>query len=163
MNFRALLMTAVIACVGSITGRAHASEVLYEGSGFLRGTQSFVDSFELATAGTLTVTLSNIAWPQELANLSLVLSSPSGVLGPTMGAGTATFDVPAGDIFAQWFGTAQGPLNAGVYCIKIEFQPTAVPLPTSIALLLSGLGLLVWQRRARGDGSPYSQGMHAGV
>ena len=37
--------------------------------------------------------------------------------------------------------------------MKIEFQPNlqVVPLPTSVVLLLSGLLLLVWQRRFGGS------------
>ena len=134
-------------------GPAEADTVLYNGSGFLQGTQSFVQSFDITTPGTLTVTLSNVAWPEQLASLNLLLTSAAGVIGPEMGAGTSTFAVRGGvDIFAQWFGTAQGPLNTGVYSMLIEFQPTGgvpVPLPTSIALLLSGMALLIWQRRTR--------------
>jgi hypothetical protein len=77
-----------------------------------------------------------------------------------MGAGTASFKVKAGDVFAQWFGTAQGPLDAGVYSMKIDFIPagqTVVPLPTSLALFVSGLGLLAWYRR-RGSVNPVTVG-----
>jgi hypothetical protein len=40
-----------------------------------------------------------------------------------------------------------------VYALKIEFTPNAlaVPLPTSIGLLVSGLALLGWQRRRRDE------------
>ena len=132
---------------------AHAGEVIYDGSGFLRGTQSFADSFSVPTSGRLTVTLGNIAFPQKLANLDLLMTSASGLLGPEMvGSGTAMFDVTAGNVMAQWFGTAQGPLNTGMYSLHIDFQAgSPVPLPTSIALFLSGLGLLFWQRRTRND------------
>ena len=133
--------------------RANADTVLYDGSGFMRGTQSFSDTFNLTAPGTLTVTLSNVAWPQQLASLNFLLSSANGTMGPEMSAGTYTFAVAAGgNVFAQWFGTAQGPLDAGVYSLKIDFQPlggTTVPLPTSVVLLLSGLAWLLWRRRAR--------------
>jgi hypothetical protein len=130
--------------------RATADTVLYDGSGFLTGTESFSQTFNLTAPGTLTVTLSNVAWPQQLASLNFLLSSANGTMGPEMGAGTYTFAVLAGgNVFAQWFGTAQGPLNAGVYSLKIDFAPSAVPvpLPTSVVLLMSGLALLLWQRR----------------
>jgi hypothetical protein len=154
MKKRSVLLGALgaIALWSSGLGQAQASEVLYNSSGFLQGTQSFVQAFNVATAGTLTVTLTNVAWPQQLASLNLLLTTTSGAMGSEMGVGTASFDVKAGDFFAQWFGTAQGPLNAGVFEMEIEFNPSAgnpVPLPTSIALLLSGLGLLVWHRGAQ--------------
>jgi hypothetical protein len=133
------------------TTRASADTVLYDGSGFMTGTQSFSETFNLTAPGTLTVTLSNVAWPQPLASLNFLLSSDNGMMGPEVGAGTYTFNiVTGGNVFAQWFGTAQGPLNAGVYGLKIEFQPmggTTVPLPTSFLLLLPALALLLWQGR----------------
>jgi hypothetical protein len=152
MKLRSVFLVAMSALAfWSIGSNPVQAEVLYAGTGFLQGTQSFVQSFNLSSPGTLTVTLSNVAWPQQLANLNLLMTSTSGVLGPEMGAGTSTFNAKTGDVFAQWFGTAQGPLNTGVYSMEIQFQPTGnpVPLPTSIGLLLSGLGLLVWQRRTR--------------
>jgi len=157
MNIRSIFFAAVstLACWMAVSTHARAAEVLYDGTGFLQGTQSFVRSFNLNSPGTLTVTLSNVAWPQQLSSLNLLMTSANGAVGPEMGAGTATFDVKAGNVFAQWFGTAQGALNTGVYSMEIRFQPTGgptgnpVPLPTSIGLLLSGLGLLIWQRRTR--------------
>jgi hypothetical protein len=138
----------------SLASRSQAEEVLFDGVGFLQGTQSFSDSFALPSPGTLTVTMANVAWPQQLASLNFLVTSPSGAMGPEMGTGTYTFNVGAGNVSAQWFGTAQGALNTGVYSMEIQYQPSVssgnpVPLPTSIALFVSGLALLIWQRRAR--------------
>jgi hypothetical protein len=156
MTIRSGLAAATIALGFACAGAqpVQASEVLFDGVGFLQGSQTFTDSFNLSSPGTLTVTLANVAWPEQLASLNLLLTSPSGAMGPEMGAGTSTFNVTAGNITAQWFGTAQGALDTGVYSMEIQYQPSGsagnpVPLPTSIALFLSGLGLLIWQRRAR--------------
>ncbi len=131
-------------------GSASASEVVYAGTGFLSGQQSFSDAFQVSGPGTLTVSLTNVAWPEQLASLNMVVGTTSGLLGPEMGAGTQTFDIKnAGMVYADWFGTAQGPLDTGVYSMNIQFVPAgaAVPLPYSIALLASGFLLLLWQRR----------------
>jgi hypothetical protein len=158
MNNRSIFwVVAAAVLISSIAaGRARAGEVLYDGSGFLQGTETFKESFNLPSAGTLTVTMSNPNWLAPLASLDMILSTPNGKLGPEMGVGSMTFAVQAGDVSAQWFGTAQGALNTGVYAVKIEFQPAAgipVPLPASIVLMLSGLALLFWQRRPRQDNS----------
>jgi hypothetical protein len=161
MTLRAIFPALVCAAAltADFTQTASASEVIYDGSGFLTGQQSFEDSFSVSGPGTLTVTLTNFAWPVELANLNLVVGTAQGLLGPEMGVGTESFAVTGGKVFAQWFGTAQGPMNAGSYGLKIEFTQSAatVPLPASIALLLSGLALLAWQRRERaGSGHAHS-------
>ena len=155
MNIRSKFVAAVgLLALWSMGSHRADAEVLYDGVGFLQGTQSFTDSFSVSSPGTLTVTLGNVGWPQPLSSLSLLVSSASGAVGPEMSAGTSTFNVSSGNVFAQWFGTAQGSLDAGVYSLEIQFQPNAgstVPLPTSIALLLSGIALLLWQRRMRSD------------
>jgi len=150
MRIQGLLAGMVCAAgILIVAGRAAiASEVLYDNSGFIQGQQSFEQSFNLAGPGTLTVTLTNSDWPQPLANLNMIVSTSQGLLGPEMGAGTETFRFGGGQVFAQWFGTAQGSLDTGVYGMKVEWTPT-VPLPTSIVLFLSGLALLAWQRRER--------------
>lgn len=149
---------ALMACWSLGSTGARASEILYEGVGFLQGTQSFTDSFTLSSPGSLTVTLSNVAWPTQLASLDMLVSQPSGALGPELDAtnstATATYKVTSGNVVTEWFGSAQGALNAGVYALEIQFSPAnTVPLPTSIAVFLSGLGLLLWQRKSRAAGT----------
>jgi hypothetical protein len=150
------ILSAGVALVALMAGieSADAAQIIYAGSGFMVGQQSFEQSFNVSGPGTLTVTLTNVPWPEQLANLNLVVGTANGLLGPEMGAGTETFDVTGGRVFVQWFGTAQGPLDAGVYSMDIVFNPSGimpVPLPASVALLASGLILLGWQRRQRGE------------
>jgi hypothetical protein len=155
MNIRSLLSIGlcVIAALAA-SGRAGAAQVLYNGSGFVTGQQSFVQSFNITGPGTLTVSLTNVNWPEQLASLNLLVSSSSGLMGPETGAGTDIFHLKGGGtVFAQWFGNAQGPLDTGVYSMNIQFTPSyvnVVPLPASVALMISGLALLAWQRRQRG-------------
>jgi hypothetical protein len=129
---------------------ARADTVLYDSAGFVQGQQSFVQGFDLTSAGTVTVTLSNIPWLDTISGLDCFLSTASGAIGATMGPGTETFNVGPGMLYAHWFGNANGAFGLGVYGLNIAFQPTGtpVPLPTSLILLLSGLGMLWgWQRR----------------
>jgi hypothetical protein len=155
MNIRQMVMMGMFGAGALAAGSAGAAQVIYDGAGFIRGQQAGMESFNVSGPGTLTVQLSNVAWPVPLGSLNAIISSASGLLGPEMGVGTNTFQVTgAGEIFAQWFGTAQGPLDVGVYALNIEFQPSGVmpvPLPTSIGLLVSGLALLGWQRRRRDE------------
>jgi MYXO-CTERM domain-containing protein len=128
-----------------------AATVLYDSSGFIQGQQSFVQGFDLTSAGTVTVTLSNIPWLDTISGLDCFLSTANGAIGGSMSAGTESFDVGPGMLYAHWFGDARGAFGLGVYGLNIVFQAsgqTPVPLPTSLILLLSGLGMLWgWQRR----------------
>jgi len=146
------LFAALWLLVGALTlpaGAARADTVLYDSASFLQGQQSFVQSFNITTPGTLTVTLSEIPWLDTISNLTGFLTTSAGVVGGSFGGGSETFDVNAGTIYAHWFGSAQGTYNIGVLGVKIMFQPsgvTPVPLPSAMILLLGSLGLLSgWQ------------------
>lgn len=140
---------------GALAAGSAGASVIYDGAGLIVGQQAGMESFNVSGPGTLTVTLTNVDFPQKLASIDAVISSAAGLLGPEMPEGTQSFKLTTGgEIFAQWFGTAApGPLDAGMYTMKIDFQPSVapVPLPTSIALLVSGLALLGWQRRHRDE------------
>ncbi|MGB6309006.1 MAG: PEP-CTERM sorting domain-containing protein [Steroidobacteraceae bacterium] len=131
---------------------AHASSVLYDSASFIQGQQAGMQSFDITTPGTLTVTLSDIPWLDVVSDLTSFLTTANGVVGTSTGSGSESFSVGPGEIFAHWFGEASGTYDLGVIGIKIVFQAagsaTPVPLPASLLLLLSGLGVLFgWQHR----------------
>jgi hypothetical protein len=157
MHIRELAITALvgIAAWALPLCPAAADTVLYDSSGFIQGQQSFVQSFDLTSAGTITVSLSDIPWLDTISNLSFFLTTATGTVGSPMGAGTESLDVGPGVVYAHWFGDADGSFGVGAYGIKLTFQPgggaTPVPLPGTLALLLSGLLALVGLQVRRSD------------
>jgi hypothetical protein len=136
---------------------SHADTVLINETTLVSGTNSSVEAFTIPTAGTVTVQLSNIAWPQALDSLSFVASSASSVLTAWQGSGTETFQVSApGTYYAHVTGTAGGLLDLGLYSLTVSFRSAVapVPLPSSQVLLLGALVMslgLAWSRE-RGAG-----------
>lgn len=147
-----IIGVAVIAAWALSLRPAAADTVLYDSAGFIQGRQSFVQSFDITTAGTLTVSLADIPWLDTVSNLNFFLTTPAGTVGTSMGAGTESIGVGPGVIYAHWFGDANGAFGVGAYGIKLMFQPgsvTPVPLPGALFLLLSALAALVGVRPLR--------------
>jgi hypothetical protein len=140
------VLIGLLAAGALSAGVARASSVLYDSLSVISGQQSTVQSFNVSTPGTLTVTLSALPWLDPVTGLSAFLTTASGMVGTAFNAGTETFDVTAGTYYAHWFGTANGTYNLGVVGMEISFQPsdvTPVPLPASLVSLLSAMGILV--------------------
>lgn len=134
-------------CFGA--GQASASMLLFEQSGLLTGSQTVVRPIDLPGAGTLQITLTDLAWPTRLESLSFALSNAAQVLTVMNAPGTQTFFATGspGQLFAHVHGSGAGPLDAGLFSLRVEFTP--VPLPTAAVLLLTGLGLVAAVRRPR--------------
>lgn len=157
MNIRQLISIALVAIAASALpfSPASADTVLYDSAGFIQGQQSFVQSFDITTAGTLTVSLADIPWLDTISNLNFFLTTATGTVGAPMGAGTESVSVGPGMLYAHWYGDAAGAYGVGAYGIKLTFQPNGaapVPLPGTLILLLSGLaGLFGVRSRRRFD------------
>lgn len=121
----------------------HASSVIEDNTNLMQGSESFVDSFSVSTPGTLTISLASIAWLDTLSDLQFSLASAGQLVGPSMGAGNESFQIQPGTYSGMLFGDADGKYKLGLFNLEISFQPqSAVPLPPSLLLLLSGVGLL---------------------
>jgi hypothetical protein len=156
MKARVLATTMLSVAAWLLLTPESQASVLYDEAGFIEGQQSFVQSFDITSAGKLTISLSNIPWLDTISGLDCFLTTSTGLLGASMSAGTESFNVDPGMIYAHWFGDAAGQYGIGVYGLKIQFQPNGipVPLPGSLLLLLSGFGILLGWQRSKSPGEP---------
>jgi len=157
---RGVFAALVLSLLGAATAQAETISLLSE-TGVINGSQSYVYSLNAARAGTFTIQLENIDWPQKLANLTFAATTATSVLAKLEEAGTLSFDVgAAGVYYALVSGTAQasGVFNMGLFSLRADFTPAApIPLPAGVWLLLSGVGMLAGARRRRADAAGTAQ------
>ena len=139
---------AAAAMLLAMAGAAHADTIVLQQSALIGGTQTNVTAFAAPAAGTLTVTLTDLAWPSRLSTLSFALSSATSVIGRLTGPGTQSFTVGgAASLFAHVYGVTSTPLDVGLYSLRVQFTP--VPLPSAAVLLLAGMGIFAAVRDRR--------------
>jgi hypothetical protein len=139
-------LTGILAVAGAVAAPlAQADSLLLAESGHISGQQLTSFSFNAPSAGTFTVSLTNLAWPERLSALSFALGTAgNGKLASLDSEGQMNFDISsAGTYYALVAGTAQGRWNVGMYSLNISFAqlggPTPVPLPGALMLLFSAL------------------------
>jgi hypothetical protein len=156
--------TRVTACMAllalstfAFTQVARADQMLAAQTVFFNGSESETVSLNAPSAGTINVTLVDLAWPDALSSLSFFASTDSTTLGTTQPDPLSyQFSVTgAGAYYAHITGVAgiagSGLPNFGLFGMQAMFTPniTGVPLPPSAWLLgtgllgLMGLGKLV--------------------
>lgn len=131
-------------CLCLVAAPVKADTVLLAQTTLVVGSSSVTDSFTAPSAGTVTVQLTDVAWPQALSSLTFMASSPGHVVADwsTQSSSTESFEVGPGTYFAHITGNAGGLLDLGLYCLKVSFQPTAGPVPLPGSGWLLGFGLL---------------------
>jgi hypothetical protein len=153
----ALLLAVLVAPAAQADSVAPASAepgsiMLPELSGLISGRQSIATPIVIPVAGTLTITLSDLAWPEALQSLSFSLTDTHSVLAQLVSPGVLTVDISTpGQYFGFVYGAAQGALNLGLYSVSLSLTPSVpqVPVPAAAWLLLSGCGALFSFRRRR--------------
>lgn len=145
MRTRRFLTVTTLLCAAGLApfASARASVVLEDTTNLMQGNQSFVDTFTVSTPGTLTISLADMAWLDPISDLQFSLTSGGQLVGPPLDAGTESFQIQPGTYSGMLFGDANGSHSLGLYNLEITFQSqTPVPLPASLLLMISSLGLL---------------------
>jgi len=128
--------------------QAWADTMLLATTNLVTGSTADTFSFEAPAPGTVTVQLSNLAWPVPLSALSFSATTATSVLDSWSAPGAAgsgdveSFQVGSGTYFAHVMATAGGSLDLGLYSLMLTFTPSAVPLSASSWMLLTGLVVL---------------------
>ena len=145
LRVAAVWVTLGIALVGASAARAG---LILSSSTLVQGTSVVSEvkyTFEVSGPGRLDVNLADMVWPASLNDLSFTAASSSSVLGQFNGAGQASFDITSGGtLYAYVTGEAGNPADGpayglGLFNLSIFFTPAAVPLPSSLGLLLVAL------------------------
>lgn len=115
------------------------------------GSSLTVTSFNLSSAGQLSLDLKSIDWPNPLTELTLLVTDMNDVwerLDVSSGVNNLLVNVGApGQFFAAVFARTVDSSTPGLYHLDASFAP--VPLPAAAWLLLSGLGGLAVTMRRR--------------
>ncbi len=117
-----------------------------------------ISTLAFSGAGTLTISLTDIPWPQSLASIAFQLDDSQGRATGVMdsfGQETIAISGPT-TLFALSDGTPRPlpnlPFGYGSYGLEVDFtpatvEPPTVPLPQTALLLASGLVMVVMTRR----------------
>ena len=116
--------------------------------------------FDIPFAGTLTIQLIDLTWPEKFSSLSFMMTSGHEVLAKLDAPGTITYQLDApGRFFGLLSAGAQGAMSLaeeamapGTYLLQMSLQqltqPQPVALPAAIWLLMSGvIGIGMMRRR----------------
>ena len=122
-----------------------ADTVLVKGPEYLT-----VLELPLDAIGSYKVTTSDLKWlntPLQALSFGVFTSTQS--LGSLQGPGTLEFYKAGSDnVFLQIYARTTAPKYAGLVSVVVESKLAPVPLPSSLVLLVSGVGGLLLRRRA---------------
>lgn len=98
------------------------------------------DKVSVTTGGNYQVNVSDLGFPTPLANLAVLVTRGTSILGSAFTAGSFNFQATGGDYFVNFLAQPQGAYQAGTYAITVATAPPAptVTLQSSAASVTSG-------------------------
>lgn len=154
LGARAAALLAALAVAPTLTGATTVAGAptspltVFEASALIGAGQVTTGQFTIPVAGTVSVTLRDMEWPERFAALSFCLVEGTNIVLQLTQPGTETFTIDRPlSFFAFVAGTPQHASGLGLYSLQIAITP--VPLPAAGLLLLSGVAGLAFLRRRR--------------
>ena len=152
-GIRETLRLVAAALFLAVAGAATAAPITIVDDAYTvgQGAGAQITPFTVSGAGSLTVKLTDVVWPQPLAGLTFeILNSTGSVIGKESGSGTDVIGISgAGLYYAVSFAQANAPKSGlagfGTYGVEASFLPSnvpSVPLPPAVTLFATGLALL---------------------
>lgn len=162
LRFWGIALALAVAALAATSGRADAAQI-YSDTVLVSGPEYLsVVELPVQLPGTYRVTATDLNWlntPLQALSFGVFTSTQS--LGTRSGAGTLEFfNAGQGKVFLQLYAKTSAPRFAGLVALTGD-AVAVVPLPASLPLLLSGLGVAAWLRRRSGGGSDERRSLQA--
>lgn len=125
----------------------------HERTEFFSGSIFASEAFEVSTAGTYMLTLTDMEFPAPLRKLGAAVTTAERKLTEIFGGGTMLFDMQPGTHYLSYFAKTFAPDELGLFGLSLrpyDTGTTPVPAPAALWLFGSGLiGLMGMTRRRR--------------
>lgn len=140
MKLRRYFLTAFVVLTAVFGATANADTIVNRNVMVSTPSVPLIETLSLTSAGALTVTVTDLLWPQALQSLSFAITNNQGVLESLSGGGQLNYQATGPmTLFANVFAIPNSLAGSGLYHINVSFTPSVVPLPAALWLLLSGL------------------------
>jgi len=126
----------------------------YQDVGLVSGRDGQVNPFNIGTAGSYEVRLTDFAFPADpFATLRLIVTSATEEFGRLDAPGSFLFTADPGQYFVSlvWLTSIEG-FDMGLYGVEISssgIPASVVPVPSSVIMLMSAIGVLAFLRYHR--------------
>jgi hypothetical protein len=127
----------------SLTANGAASPLFQTSQGV--GVALAMSALTITTAGKYLVTVSDVGWPANFANLAVIVTQGASQVGSISSVGTFAFDATAGTYNVNLIAQPGGPDDASTYALTVAGAPPAptLTLQPSSGSVVSGAPVTV--------------------